>query len=356
MARGPTSKLRRRLIAFALGVFAALLLAEVAVRIFAAATAAARLDDSRARSAAAATPATGTTVRLGHLIRAARDPDVVYELVPGLDVEFQAVRTAINRDGFRGPVRARQKPRGSYRIVGLGDSVMFGWGVPYEDCGLARLEVLLRERLPSRVVETIDTAVPGYNTAIEAAVLRDKGLAFAPDLVVVDFVANDFDLPGFLWERPDYWRLDRSFLLGLVRRELSWRDADLHGPFVHAPADDSFGGSSVPPEYAHLVGPDAFRRALRAIADMGREHGFRVLVTCHRGLHPLARAACEELGVPTAESNDRIDAWLREHGHAAYERSPLSLGPDDPHPTAIVHGMWADATLSRLVELGWLPQ
>ena len=338
----------------------ALLLAEIAVRIGSAILDPKRLSASQLREHVAATPPPGTTVRLGHMVRAAQNPDIVFELVPLLDVQFQGVRVVVNADGFRGPARRKAKPERGYRIVGLGDSVLFGWGVPFEDCGLFRLEQLVQRALPDRVVEAIDTGVPGYNTAMEAQVLRDKGLAFAPDLVIVDFVGNDLDLPNYLWQQPDYWGLDHSFLLAAIRRGIRWRDQELHGPFVWAPADPAGNFARdpdrVPPAYRHLVGPAAFRRAMSSILAMGREHGCHVLVTCHHDLTPEAFAICSELGVPIVQLGDRVRTWLHENGHADYFESPLVLGNDDPHPTALLHGLWAEAAFARLQELGWLPR
>ncbi|HZN39604.1 MAG TPA: SGNH/GDSL hydrolase family protein [Planctomycetota bacterium] len=351
---------RRRLLLLGVSSLIALLLAEIAVRIGRAILDPGRLSASQLREHVAATPPPGTTVRLGHMLRAAQNPDIVFEFVPLLDVQFQDVRVVINADGFRGPARPKTKPERGYRIVGLGDSVLFGWGVPFEDCGLYRLEQLVQRALPESVVEAIDTAVPGYNTAMEAQVLRDKGLAYSPDLVIVDFVGNDFDLPNYLWEQPNYWALDRSFLLAVVLRGLRWRDQELHGPFVWAPADPAGNfvrdSDRVPPAYRHLVGPEAYRSAMQSICSMGREHGFHVLVTCHHDLIPEALAICTELAVPVVQIGDRASTWLRENGHADYFKSPLVLHADDPHPTAIVHGFWAEAAFARLQELGWLPR
>ena len=347
----------RRLLLLAASSAFALLVAEIAVRIGRAIVDQSGLTASQMREHVAATPPPGTTVRLGHMLRAAKNPDIVFELVPLLDVQFVGARVLTNADGFRGPLRTKAKPERGYRIVGLGDSVLFGWGVPFEDCGLARLERLVQQAMPNRVVEAVDTGVPGYNTAMEAQVLRDKGLAYAPDLVIVDFVGNDFDLPNYLWEQSDYWSLRRLFLLEAARRAWSWRDAELHGPFVWAPAVDGRVESNlerVPPAYRHLVGTSAYRSAMQSILAMGREHGFHVIVTCHHDLLPEALAICKELGVPCVQLRERIEQWLRENGHAQYHGSPLVISADDPHPTAILHGFWAEATFARLQELGWL--
>ncbi|HEX5054533.1 MAG TPA: hypothetical protein VFZ65_22335, partial [Planctomycetota bacterium] len=115
------------LLALAVGSAAALVLAEVTVRVVKWIVDPGMVTASQLSSGIAAKPAPGQPYRLGHLIRAARNPDIIFELVPGLDVEFQGVRVVTNADGFRGPRRSREKPANGYRIVGLGDSVLFGW-------------------------------------------------------------------------------------------------------------------------------------------------------------------------------------------------------------------------------------
>lgn len=351
---------RARLALLAIGCVAAGVCAEIAVRIGWAVLDPDMVSASQHREHDVAQPMPGRPVRLGHLIRAARHHDIVFELVPDLDVEFLGVPVRTNEFGFRGPSRTKGKPPGAWRIVGLGDSVLFGWGVRYEDTGLARLEALVQKTAPGRVVEAIDTAVPGYNTAMEACVLREKGLAFAPDLVLVDFVGNDLDLPNYLWRRPDYWRLDHSFLWDLVKRSASWREEELHGPFVWAPMRDAGAFEQdperVPPEYRHLVGLGAFRRALEDIAAAGRANGFPVLVTCHHDLWREVRAVCDAIPLPVVQIGERVNRYLHDNGHAALLGSPLALSATDPHPTPMVHEWWAEAVFQRLSELGWLPR
>ena len=357
--RGRARRHKRLVLALAAGAFA-LLAAEVALRMAAWIGASDELTRWREQTAQGASLAPGQVVRLGQMVRPARDADVVYELLPHLDVEFQRHPVRTGSLGFRGGDPPAPRPPGSFVLVGLGDSVLFGWGVPYEATGLSRLEAKVQAALPGRIVEAVDTGVPGYNTAMQAEVLRDKGLRFAPDLVLVDFVGNDFDLPDYLWESPDPWSLDRCHLFDFARRVLRRRYSDLHGPFVWAPVDAEGNFESdrarVPKAYHHLVGPEAYRRAMAAIVELGRQHGFRVLVSCHLDLAPEAAAACRDLQVPTATVQRRVNAWLRANGHPRYLGSPLSLSADDPHPSAKLHEWWAEAVFEKLEELAWLPR
>lgn len=360
-----TAPLRRRklrprtailLLLFGCGV--AVVAAEIAVRVWLRFADPDNVAASRQRMGAAK-PAPGEPYRLGHLIRAASNPDIIFELIPGLDVEFLGKRLVTDGDGFRSPARPRVKAPNGFRIVGIGDSVLFGWGVDYEDSALPKLEKLVQAACPDRVVDSVNTAVPGYNTAMEEHVLRDKGLQWGPDLVVVDFVGNDLDLPNYLRRSPDYWRLDHSYLLDLVRDKAPWRGSELHGPFVWAPArgDGTFerDPARVPDQYKHLVGIEAYRRAMQAILVMGREHGFHVLVSCHHLLWPEVRQVCADLQVPVVEIGAKVNGWLHDHGHQELLGSPLTIDPHDPHPSPMVHTWLAEAVFGKLRELGWLP-
>jgi len=61
---------------------------------------------------------------------------------------------AINAQGFRDQERVRPKPSGVYRILVLGDSVTFGFGVQPEESFTRLLEADLRDRAPEARIES----------------------------------------------------------------------------------------------------------------------------------------------------------------------------------------------------------
>src|SRR5262249_4819878 len=64
--------------------------------------------------------------------------------------------------------------------------------LPVEKAFPALLERELTTRTGERW-EVLNAGVEGYNTEAELAYLRQRGLAFAPEVVVVGFNLNDFD-------------------------------------------------------------------------------------------------------------------------------------------------------------------
>lgn len=120
-----------------------------------------------------------------------------FYLRPNAHVEFLGAAFDFNAEGYRTPVVPKHKPDDVYRIVVVGDSVAFGWGVPEADCFPRRLETLLNERerpFGKDRVEVVNLSGPGRGIGDYIIVLQDLGLTYEPDLVLVTFIFNDVPL------------------------------------------------------------------------------------------------------------------------------------------------------------------
>lgn len=109
-----------------------------------------------------------------------------FKLYPKLDIFFKNKMFTTNSDGFRGEEFTSKK---SKRIVGIGDSVLMGWGVSDRETYLEQLENHFQKI--GEAIETINLGVMGYNTVQEYFVLKDYGIKLKPDLVLLQFVGND---------------------------------------------------------------------------------------------------------------------------------------------------------------------
>ena len=183
----------------------------------------------------------------------------------------------LNADGFRDRDYAKAKPPGVRRIVGIGDSYMFGWGVRTGKDYLSVLEERLAPRCPDARWEVLNMAVPGYNTAMEVETLRARGLAYEPDVVVVGFVLERRRPPEL---RPHAGRVPLAppplpaRLRPRAPRADGARRTRRGGPT--APLFES-DPSRAPEAYRDLVGWGAFEAALDDLAALARAHGFRSL-------------------------------------------------------------------------------
>lgn len=102
-----------------------------------------------------------------------------------------SVTVTTNALGFREPRLPGPKPEGTVRIVTLGDSFTEGWGVEEAETYPRRLEALLRTKDPAHAYDVINLGVPGACTRDYLYHLREVGLQYKPDVVLVGLMAND---------------------------------------------------------------------------------------------------------------------------------------------------------------------
>jgi lysophospholipase L1-like esterase len=102
-------------------------------------------------------------------------------------LEFKvSVRT--NALGFRGREIPAQPDPGTFRILTLGDSFTFGWGVEEEE---TFIRVLERRLSAVGRVEVINAGVPGYSADQYLLFLRTRGFALRPDAILLIECGND---------------------------------------------------------------------------------------------------------------------------------------------------------------------
>jgi lysophospholipase L1-like esterase len=121
------------------------------------------------------------------------DPTIGWKATPATAKRHKSanppfeVTYEINARGHRGAYYEAQKAEGTRRVVVIGDSVGFGWGIPEDRHFAALLDTALPE------TEVINLSLSGYGTDQEYLRLKEEGLMFAPDLVVLQVTPNDFD-------------------------------------------------------------------------------------------------------------------------------------------------------------------
>jgi hypothetical protein len=312
----------------------------------------------------------GRALTLGDVIRPVADDSIVYELKPGVRGRFAGQPLAVNSLGMRDRDRELAKGPATFRIVGLGDSHMFGWGVRQEETFLALLETELNARPAGRTFEAWNLAVPGYNSVQEVETFATKAPAIGPDLVVVNWVGNDMDLPNFLVKRPDVYSLRRSFLLELVRRRWrAWRGKRVQSTtLVPVEADEKSKRfnpkmDEVPERYRPLLGMDNMMRALDRLAALAREHGIRPVILfdwnypqadpataeSHDPSRIAVKRRCAAQGYLIVDTEDRMVRYLRDH-HLHVEA--LHVSSSDPHPSVLRHRLIAEELLAALARSG----
>jgi len=105
-------------------------------------------------------------------------------------VNKHGIRITYNSMGFIGE-EVPPKAEGVFRILGVGDSITAADYLPANERYLNRIKFLLSGKI-AKNVEIINAGVSGYNTWQELALIRSKGLAVKPDLIIVGICVNDY--------------------------------------------------------------------------------------------------------------------------------------------------------------------
>jgi len=111
------------------------------------------------------------------------------------------IEVSTNAFGMRDQHCSVDRSPGTRRILLLGDSLAWGFGVGPEDRLDDRLELLLP------ATEVLNAAVPGYSTDQELLWYEQQGCAFRADLVILQLCGNDLpanvaDREYFMYEKP----------------------------------------------------------------------------------------------------------------------------------------------------------
>ncbi len=119
------------------------------------------------------------------------DKACMYRLRPSEPGEFPEDHdNHINQFGFRDRNHPRTKPWGRYRVLGLGDSFVYG-AVPIQDNFLRVAERKWNDTVGAKI-DILLMGVPGWSTENQLGYLQSEGLGLDPDLVLVNFfVEND---------------------------------------------------------------------------------------------------------------------------------------------------------------------
>lgn len=253
-----------------------------------------------------------------------------------------------NRFGLRDRADLdERKPAGQRRLLCLGDSFTFGWGIPAEQNWVRLLEDELRR--DGADVRTINCGAAGTVCVDEYWYgLKNRFHAFEPDAVVVTLCLNDL-IPSSglnlgMPIRPSGIRL-LDLLRGAVRRApldldpaFDWVGYLLALPAAEGTAAGLYDPSNKPFEAMWSQGvPQKSLRETKAWCDARKVPLMVVLWPFLQGLgpgrfypfaklHALVAADCQQAGIPFLDVLPSLQATAAED---------LWVTPADPHPNPL---------------------
>ncbi len=234
-----------------------------------------------------------------------------------------------DENGLRSATHSVQKDPNVFRILLMGCSTTFGWGVADDQTVPAQLERELRERGYDGV-EVINAGQPGY-TSFQGLWLWDQVLeAYEPDLVALGFIVQDARRAAYSDLEQALLQQDGEFLKQNVLWNIAlyrWMKATVDGVRVEAKERDQTSGEGV-----YRVSEEDYLDHLRALRDRAERIGAKVMhfgfplervgyTAAHRR---LLRLEAEHAGVPLFDPSADIEAATRtqtlyfeqDRGHA----------------------------------------
>jgi lysophospholipase L1-like esterase len=118
------------------------------------------------------------------------DPRIGHEHIPNARGHFMGYDVFINSQGLRDKEYTFEKPKNTTRILMLGDSLAFGWGVAQDQTSSKILETLLNQN-GNHFYEVINSGVGNYNSDMEIGYFLKKGYLWNPDIVILNYFIND---------------------------------------------------------------------------------------------------------------------------------------------------------------------
>ncbi len=262
---------------------------------------------------------------------------------------------------FRGSIPEPEKPPGTFRVMIIGDSFTWGWGVSWDKTYAARLARWLPRLESESDFQVVNWSRPGWNTWEEWISVREQLEVWAPDLVIVGYVFNDAESTDLREREAARLNLARRTPQGAIGSRLCrW--------------------SRLAQRLADAVENRRMRRELTAYYH--RLYESEGWATGKRGLRRL-RAAAKGLDVPLLlvlfpifdSQLDEAYAYRELHGlltttadtleiphldllpvFEEFDGRELAVVPfTDAHPSPLAHRIAAKAILDHLVENELIP-
>lgn len=291
-------------------------------------------------------------------------PGLGFEMVPNQAAFTAAERVTINEHGLRGPSISRADDGTALRVLCLGDSMTFGYGVADELPFPRQLERLLSTMVPDRDAQVINAGVQRYFTHQEIDYLRLRGVHFGPSAVVLAIYSNDLGVrPASNWTSE--YEKEREQAAGAFRNRFPWLYTIIKNSALVEIAKLSYlgiGSSDAPLRIfeGRASGRDEERWTsmdddLGTFARLSREHGFVPLIVT------LPARVQIQKSFPKSLYPKRVIELAQRHGltavsverdfHESLARGADPYLPWDNHLSAKGHALVAAAIAEQLRRL-----
>ncbi|MSP56419.1 MAG: hypothetical protein EXR69_12570 [Myxococcales bacterium] len=260
-----------------------------------------------------------------------------------------AFRVSTDSNGLRAPLHSQEKTEGTFRVMTLGCSTTFGWGVNDEETYPYLLEQNLKAA--GHNVEVINGGQPGYSS-FQGLWLWQKTLAaYKPDLVIFGYIVQDSRAVAYSDSSQAVLQANKDFLkANLLYRLHSYVVVKNFVNEYRMEAKDKPGEGGMyrvsPEEYVGDI--RAFKANAEAVGAKLVLFGYPLEREGYTGTHRrILHAAAEKLSVPVYDPQPEFEQYSAQE--TLY--FPQDRGHANPAGNAkIAQGVTQFLVSQRLVE------
>jgi lysophospholipase L1-like esterase len=274
-------------------------------------------------------------VRYSMLIKTeSMNPKIGHVHRPNATAHLMGVLVRTNSDGLRDQEYPLQRTN-KKRIVFLGDSMTFGWGVEHED---TFENVLERELNNPHPTEIINMGAGNYNTEQQVNLFLEKGLKYNPDKVVLFYSINDAEITP---KKSRFWFLSYSRLISFY-----W--SRIHSALSNLLQSKSFYSYNSDLYRDNQPGWINTKKAFLQLRDICQKNNIDLQIVL------LPELPCMK-NFPMKNEHDLITTFFGNNGIDHFDLAPffadyenpmeLWVSYDDAHPNKLGHKMIAEYTL-----------
>ena len=292
-----------------------------------------------------------------------------------------------NSEGYRTWEVSPNKNPGTYRIICLGDSTTFGWGVNSSNNYPSQLNKKILYKFKDKNIEVLNFGVPGYSSRQGLVLIRDFVIPrYSPDLIIVGYSIND----AFLAEIEDKYVINDKNLI-------SSADNFMNNLAIYNALSDiimKFKGSVEKRESKDLIQRVSFedtKKNLDEIASLAKKYKLKIIFL---NLFPSENMKFKEFGSSVYDVSVRhkelnnffsdrgydfidgttllkyklvevkknpeifkshLDFYIEYFGNYLFNRDDLYyLYTDKLHPNSLGYEFISEAIFDKIIELGFI--
>ena len=274
------------------------------------------------------------------LKRTASDKAQGHEHIPNRQTRLMGVDVSINSHGLRDKEISLNKNPGTKRVLMLGDSITFGWGVADDNTVSTRLEQLINKAEKNDHFEVLNTGVGNTNTEMQVAYFLNEGFKYSPDFVILNYFINDAELTPRPNKNP-LMKYSMAYVYFSLKWESIWRRY--------------FGGKNWQEYYTDLYskekkGWEKTKVAIQRLSEYSKANKVKLLIVNYPELHQLSDYPFSEVSGKVKKIAENLEVpYLDLLPHLeGRDENQYWVSQQDQHPNSFACSVIAQAILESL--------